>query len=140
MELLLVLHTILYGKVFQLLLWVLSNKIVMVLLLLKFLNLLVQVSPVSCKVGMDLVKELKNQLLGPLMKKVVGKFHPVKDGKLEELSLYNNNGLMFSFLLVTLTPLTLLLFLLKLLTMEKTLIILWPLKFPMLLKMVSKLC
>jgi hypothetical protein len=119
-----VLHTILYGKVFQLLLWVLSNKIVMVLLLLKFLNLLVQVSPVSCKVGMDLVKELKNQLLGPLMKKVVGKFHPVKDGKLEELSLYNNNGLMFSFLLVTLTPLTLLLFLLKLLTMEKTLIIL----------------
>lgn len=118
------LHTILYGKVFQLLLWVLSNKIVMVLLLLKFLNLLVQVSPVSCKVGMDLVKELKNQLLGPLMKKVVGKFHPVKDGKLEELSLYNNNGLMSSFLLVTLTPLTLLLFLLKLLTMEKTLIIL----------------
>lgn len=81
------LHSILYGKVIQLLLWVLSNKIVMVLLPLKFLMNLVQVSPVSCKVGVDLVQELMNQLLGPLIKKEAGNLQLVKDGQLDVLSL-----------------------------------------------------
>ena len=123
MEMLLLFHTQKNGIVIQLSLWVLNNKIVMVLLPLKSLMYLMQVSLVICKVGVDLVQELKNQLLGPLMKKEVGNFLPVKDGLLDILNLCNNNGLMCNFLLVTMIMLTLLLFLPKLLTMEKTLIL-----------------